>query len=282
VYYGIVRVFAAGVFFVAGLSQAGQWGSIASDAAPVSPAETHRFLEAICAGNATATGCSVCPDETAFKDTAENWKLRTITFGHFLTPRSEDAFVAGFGCEPHSALMSGAYLFTKEGSGWRKVRYTAGQNADDCKKLTGSDGRDRLVCEASDMHQGVADWFLYLMDAGRGREAAYFFDVNDTLGSCTKLPDGDATSGEIESVSFVPASAPQTVRIVVTARLGKAAIPDKLLENCAYHQGGLRLGTVRRQYGFLFDGENVVPSPGNPSTEYTRAVAPRTFYHTAK
>ena len=281
-YSGSVRLSIVGVLFVAAFCRAGQWGSIASDAAQVSPAETQRFLETICPGNATATGCSTCPAETAFKNNAEAWQLRTVTFGHFLTPRSEDALVAGLGCEPHSALMSGAYLFTKDGSGWRKVRYIAGQNADDCKRLTGTDGRDLLVCEGSDMHQGVADWFLYLMDVGTDREAAYFLDVNDTLATCTRLPDGDATSGKIESVSFVPASAPSAVRIVVTARLGKAAIPDKLLENCAYREGALRIATASRRYEFLFDGKTVVPSHRNPPTENTRAIAPRTSYHTAK
>ena len=286
----MVRLSHAGVFFMA-VSCYGQWGLIASDAAQVSPSEGHRFLEMICPGHVSGAGCAVCPVETAFKGkTTETWELRTITFGHFMAPTSEDALVSGFGCEPHVALFSGAFLFTKKGTSWRKVRYSPGENADDCKKLTGSDGRDLLICEASDGHFDGPDWFLYLMDAGHprwetlrdsfGRE--YFFDVTDTLATCAKLPDGDVLSGNIESVSFMPAPARHAVRILVTARLGKAAIPDKLMEICPVLQGALRIATVRRRYEFLFDGQRVAPAPSNPPIENTNAVAPRTSYTAVK
>ncbi len=224
------------IFVVAAYCHAAQLGAIPSDAAKVSAAEAQQFLEMICPGHASATGCSVCPPETPFS--AQSWNLETITFGHYLGPASEDAFVSGFGCEPHSNGMSGAYLFTKEGSSWRKVWYGAGENASDCKKLTGSDGRDLLVCEGADMHQGVGDWFLYLLDAGQDPSKRedntldIFFGVDDSLGGCTQLPDGAVVSGAIESVSFSPAKAPHAVRISVTARLGKAAIPAKILSDC--------------------------------------------------
>ena len=75
--------------------------------------------------------------------------------------------MSGTGCEPHVNGFSGAYLFTEEKSSWRRVWYAAAENASDCKKLTGSDGRDLLICEGADMHQGVGDFFLYLLDAGQ-------------------------------------------------------------------------------------------------------------------
>jgi hypothetical protein len=281
-----MRMLTPAVFLLVALCHAGQWSSIVPDAAHASPAETRLFLEKICKGHETATGCSVCPEEMS--PSAETWEVRSVTYGHFLAPTSEDALVGGFGCEPHVNLMSGSYLFTKAGPSWRKVWYNAGELADDCKKLTGSDGRDRLVCEGSDMHQGVADWFLYWIDPGRDPRKEengpleLFFGVNDTLGSCVYLPGGAIATGKIESVSFVPSPAP-SVRILVTARVGKAEVPDKAMESChPGPQNRLAITTVQRNYDFVFDGRGVVPRRGNPPTDNGRAIAPTTSYRVAK
>lgn len=264
---------------------ASEFGSIPSDAAHVSSTETRHFLEMICPRDASATGCSVCPAE--MPTSAQSWDLKSITFGHFLAPGSEDAFVSGTGCEPHSNGMSGAYLFTKDGSSWRKVWYAAGENASDCKKLLGSDGRDLLVCEGQDMHQGVADSFLYLLDAGRDPRTRednsldIFFGLDDSLGSCTALPDGTVLSGKIESVSFSAKDVRNIVGITVIARLGKAAIPERILHDCVQSNGNARpaMATVLRRYDFLFDGRKVLPKAKNPPTENAWAVAPRTSHH---
>jgi len=186
--------------------------------------------------------------------------------------------------------MSGAYLFTREQSSWRKVWYGAGGNADDCKKLSGSDGRDVLICEGQDMHQGVGDSFLYLLDAGQDPSKRedntldIFFGLDDSLGSCTALPDGMVLSGAIDSVSFSPAKTPHSVRMTVTARLGKAAVPAEILYDCNQSNFTIRpaIVTVLRRYEFLFNGQKVVPDARNPPTEHAWAVAPQTSYRTQK
>jgi hypothetical protein len=273
-----------GVLSLAVLCHAGQFGVIPSDAAHMSPDEARSFLHMICPGDETTAGCSVCPPE--MPPSAQTWELRTVTFGHFLAPKSEDALVSGFGCEPHVNLMSGSYLFTKQRASRRKVWYSAGEDADDCKKLPGSDGRDRLVCEGSDMHQGVADWFLYTMDPGQDPQKQengpleVFFDVNDTLGSCQTLPEGAMTSSRIESVSFVPVPTHHATRIIVLARLGKAVVPEDAMASCQPgSKNRLDIATVPRRYRFVFDGRKVTPTPGNPPTEYNVAVAPATSWH---
>jgi len=283
-----VRQAIALVLFGAACCYAAHAGSIPSDAAKLSPAEVQPFLEMICPGHASATGCAVCPSE--MPSSAQTWDLRTITFGHFLGPASEDALVSGTGCEPHSNGMSGAYLFTRERFAWRKVWYGAGENASDCKKLSGSDGRDVLICEGQDMHQGVGDSFLYLLDPGQDRSKRadnildIFFGLDDSLGSCTQLPDGTVLRGAIESVAFSPASAPNTMRITVTARLGKAAIPARILDDCNQSNFTIRptIVTVLRRYVFLFNGQKVEPDAKNPPTEHAWAVAPRTSYRTGR
>jgi hypothetical protein len=276
------------VLFVAAFCYGDQWNSIPSDAAKVPPQEAQRFLEIICPGHASATGCTVCPPETPLS--AQTWQLRAVTFGRFLAATSEDALVSGFGCEPHSNLMSGAYLFTKEGPSWRKVWYSPGENAANCKKLYGSDGRDLLVCEASDMHQGVADSFLYLLDPGqdpgsrKDNSLDIFFDVTDSLGSCVMLPDDTTLSGKIESVSFTAASAPHAMRITVIARLGKAAVPTEILYACNQSNFKRRpiIATTLRRYQFLFDGKKVVPGHRNPPMHFAAADAPNTSYRASK
>jgi hypothetical protein len=276
------------ILFAAFWCHAAQPGSIPSDAAKVPPAQVQGFLEMICPGHASATGCLVCPEETPFSG-SPSWDLQTITFGHFLRPTSEDALVFGTGCEPHVNGFSGAYLFTKERSSWRRVWYRAGENASDCKKLTGSDGRDLLVCEGADMHQGVGDWFLYLLDAGQDPSKVEdnivgFFGLDDSLGGCTQLPDGTVLTGAIEAVSFSPAKPSRAVRISVTARLGKAAIPAKIMSDCDQSNGKIRptIATVLRRYEFLFNGQKIVPDAKNPPTDHGEAIAPLTSYSMGK
>jgi hypothetical protein len=272
--------------FLASLCYGGE-NSIPSDAARVSPPEAQHFLEMICPGSASADACAVCPETP---ESGQSWKLRTITFGQFLGPKSEDVLIAGVGCEDHAHLMSGAYLFTKQGSSWRKVRYNPGWNADDCKKLPGSDGRDRLVCEAADIHQGFADSFLYLLDPGRdpgeqeNNSLNVFLDVTDSLGACVALSDGTVLSGKIESVTFTPAGEAHAVRITVATRLGKAIIPEKIMFACDQSDRKRKptVATVLRRYEFVFDGQKVVPVPGNPPVTSGAAEAPITSYQPPK
>jgi hypothetical protein len=280
-----VRVAAA---FLSFLCYAAPSDLIPSDAAKISPADASPFVEAICPENTVAMGCSVCPKETAFAGNPA-WSVRTITYGHFLSVNSQDALVSGSGCEDHAHGMRGAYLFTKDRSFWWKLWYSPGQIADACKKITASDARDLLVCAASDSHQGVGDSFLYLLDASRDPKTReddtldVFFGLDDSLGSCLKLPDGNTVKGEIESVSFAPASS-YPMRIIVTARLGKAAVPDDVLSACDQSNNARppTIATVSLRYEFVLNGRKIVPEPGNPPSEYGFAVAPTTAYQPFK
>ena len=154
--------------------------------------------------------------------------------------------------------MRGAYLFTKDRSSWWKLWYSPGQNADNCKT-----SRDPKTREDDTLD--------------------VFFGLDDSLGSCLKLPDGNTVKGEIESVSFVPASS-HTMRIIVTAPLGKAIIPDEVLSACDQSNNTQlpTLATVSLRYAFVIKGRRIVPQPGNPPTEYGFAVAPTTNYRPFK
>ena len=136
----------------------------------------------------------------------------------------------------------------------------------------------------------MADSFLYLLDAGRDPNTQendtldVFFGLDDSLGSCVKLPDGNTVKGEIESVVFAPASTARPLRITVTARLGKAVIPDEVLGICDQSNNTRvpMVATVSLRYEFTFNGRKLVPEPGNPPTEYGFAVAATTAYQPMK
>ncbi len=107
-----------------------------------------------------------------------------------------------------------------------------------------------------------------------------FFGLDDSLGSCVRVPNGATVTGKIESVSFTPASAAHSLRIIVTAQLGKAAIPDRVLAACDQSNNTHlpTIATVSLRYKFILSGRKIVPQPGNPPTEYGFAVAPTTAY----
>src|SRR5271156_3858149 len=147
--------------------EAEKW--IRSDAAQLSPIEQHHLLDKICPGHATDTGCDTCPPDTTFASLVGGTltgDVMAIPLGHFLTPSSRDALVSGRGCEPQTAGTTDSFLLSKEGQSWRRIRNTSGMNAWDCKKLAGSDGRDRLVCGWKAENQGDAASYLSLYDPG--------------------------------------------------------------------------------------------------------------------
>ena len=271
-------------FFLAAGWSFGQWETkkwIHSDARQFSSAHMRFFLNSICPGHERASGCDVCPDGMA--SSAAGWDVRATLTGHFLSPSSEDTLVSGFGCEPHSNGFSGSFLFTRTGASWHRVRYVAGMTAFDCRKLKGSDRRDRLVCGAEDGGQGHFASFLYLLDPGLDRDDhRVFFAVEDTTGA-GPLPDGVMQSGGIDRVEFVDLPGrPTHVRIIVTAHLGKAVVPADIVER---RNSGLgeppEIATVPRRYEFLFDGEKVLPGGSNPPLQGSTAVVPLTSLRTA-
>jgi hypothetical protein len=263
--------------------EAEKW--IRSDAARLSPIVQRHLLDKICPGHATDTGCDVCPPDTSFGPLVggmQTWRVKAITFGHFLTPSSQDALVSGEGCEPQTAGTTDSFLLSKEGSYWRRIRNAAGLNAWDCKKLAGSDGRDRLVCGSKAENQGDAASYLSLLDPGvvqaeEQTSAWDFFAVGDTtdqLGIITEVE-----RGAIERVDFVKLANPSRVRIIVLARLGKVTLPYEVAEKLSVDlDAKLRIAIVPRRYEFVFDGAQGRPSRNNPPMQGNAAVAPHTSY----
>ena len=266
-----------------------------SDAARLSPTETQSLLTQISPDHAYEAGCHVCPEGTA--GGAGNWELRAIFLAHFLTPSSQDALVSGFGCEPHADGFGGSFLFARKGSSWSRVRYIAGMIAWDCKKLVGSDGRDRLVCGQVDGGQGHLSSWLYLLDPGvdltktdtlepqfrthsfQDNRGVTFFSVEDTTGA-NETP---VQRGFIERVEFAGLASKHQSRIIVLARLGRADVPAEVLKNRASGAGpDPNIVTLPRRYEFVFDGAVVLAAPNNPPLDGFTAEPPLTSYSVGK
>jgi hypothetical protein len=266
------------LLLVLGCNGFAQWETqtwIRSDTVDLPGTEVLALLEKVCPGHADASGCQICPEGAPAGQ--QRWEVRAIFLGHFLSPVSQDALVSGFGCESHADGLGGRVLLSKVGTSWRRVRYITGPYADGCKKLTGSDGRDRLVCGNQDGGQGHMFSGLYVLDpalVSRDGDLAGFFGVEDTIGAVENL----CQSGYIERVTFENLPAKNHVRIVVYARLGQVTVPDSVI---ALENSGLgpivKVATLERKYVFTFDGAKVIPDRNNPST-----MAPVTSYSIVK
>ncbi|MDQ2833548.1 MAG: hypothetical protein M3Y50_07335 [Acidobacteriota bacterium] len=264
--------------------------SIPSDAAKLSTPELTRFMKIVCPGHAKdAQTCTVCPADSDFPNDEQGWQLSAITFGHFTAPGEKEAIVTTIGCNSHASSLGGSFLLREVGHGYQKVWYRPGYIASDCKKLKATDGRDVLVCESSDMHQGVADEFLYLLDLNwhdpqAGWPNRIFFTVLDSLGSCVAMNDGYAMTGHIKAVSFLPHSDAEKVGLLVKARGGRALLPQKILDDCNLNSkpGADEykpvIATKPLTFQFVFDGSKVLPAPGNPGFNGTEPIMPVSSY----
>jgi hypothetical protein len=150
-----------------------------------------------------------------------------------------------------------------------------GTRAHDCRQLPGSDGRDRLVCEDIDGHQGHLGIMLFLMDAGKDPstfaddfERVFFGMMDDTgAGACnTVSEDGEPTSdsvlqiGAITRVEFISLPAKYQVRIVVYASDGSIKIPAKLRERIRAGDApepDITPAIKPTRYEFTFDGTKI-------------------------
>ena len=254
---------------------------IPSDAARLSPLATERLLVQICPGQSSESGCDVCPKDT--NSPGGRWEIKAVFSGHFVSRSSEEALVSGSGCASHGNDFGGSFLLTKHGLSWRKVRYVAGLIAFDCHKLTGSDGRDRLICGQSDSWMGDEVSSVCLHDPGvdltktdtpdaqfaRGfaldNRGDCFFHVEDATGGMGK----SFQRGFIQRVGFAGMASRRQTRILVFARLGRASVPEEVVIKSATGAApGPRIATLPRRYEFAFDGAKVLPAPNNPPMQF--------------
>ena len=89
---------------------------------------------------------------------------KTVIFGHFLGPSSDDAAITGWSAETHPYLWGSALLLTKHGDTWSPVWYRSALIIDSCEKVALADHREILLCEDEDSGMGHAWHYLYTVD----------------------------------------------------------------------------------------------------------------------
>jgi hypothetical protein len=260
--------------------------SVPSDAAKLPGYELAQFMEIVCGGHIKdAQTCGVCPAESDFPKDEQGWRLTAITFGQFTATGEKEALISTRGCDSHAKGWGGSFLLRDGGHGYREVWYRAGYIATDCRKVKASDGRDLLICESSDMHFGVGEEFLYLLDPNwTDPPNRLFFDIPDTLGSCAALNDGYAITGYIESVEFAELRDAEKIGIAVKASAGRAVLPKKILDDCSLNSkpGADEympvIATKPLTFQFVFDGRTVQPAPGITNLDGMEPIVPVTSY----
>ena len=89
---------------------------------------------------------------------------RSIIFGHFLAPESNDATVSGWSAETHPYRWGGTLLLSRRLGAWVPIWYRSGLIADSCEKVVLPDRREVLLCEDEDSGMGHALHYLYVVD----------------------------------------------------------------------------------------------------------------------
>ncbi len=252
--------------------------ALPSDAAKTTAHERIELLRAVCGNNAQAEGCRACPAGTDFA--ADRLEIASVFYGHFLGPRSDNAAVAFRGCESHANGLGGAFLLSHDNGTWKQVQFRpAWITAGPCKKITAHDGRDLLLCEGSDSHQGVADTYLSLLDftsEADDNQIPIFFGLDDSgCNPVGNLPPATVITGTIETVAITPAL------VTVTAKLGTAVLTDAQLNTCNLSIGNGAdvllakwVHATQRTYRFIFNGATLTPDPANPPTRAAWALPP--------
>lgn len=126
-----------------------------------------------CGGHASVDGkkaiaCGTCPPGSDFAGASNGpdagWNNGGVLTGSFTAPGMDEALMRASGCESHANNMGGDFLFRRDGSKWSLIRYAKSAIADDkCLKAMWGEGRDAVICQTGDMHQGFASSGVQLM-----------------------------------------------------------------------------------------------------------------------
>jgi len=113
-----------------------------------------------------ALGCGVIlPSNAKTAGKKVRWRAEKVTFGHFLSPTSDDAAISGWNPSDNpDDLEGGTLLITREAGKWRTVWYKNGVLTSHCKRVTLEDQRQILFCEETRNLMTHRYHFLYSVD----------------------------------------------------------------------------------------------------------------------
>ena len=202
-----------------------RWASLPS-AAPGTP----RFGCACCA---PFDGCR--PGDAPARAAPQVYAPAQIIEGAFTRAGAEQRAIPMLGCEPHSENFGGMLLLERGSSGFALARYVSGLFASQCWPVPGADGRDLLLCERSDAHQGVADdlffqWDLALPEPQLAETAPLLATSDDEMSGCTSEPGRAVSSTRITARRLSSRASAVELDLELDVRQGQ--VTDAYLARC--------------------------------------------------
>ncbi len=219
------------------------------------------------------TPCVYVPDRRRFD---------TVTFGHFLSPKSEDAVVSTFGCEPHSLLFGGSFLLTKREGKWASLGYHAGMITNQCHKLATGSGVDFLLCSHVMGMQGSVSRVLRAYDFRTPKRPRILFSL--AVWNEMRAHDVDAfpvaEQGVIDSVSFDDLDGNGLADVSIVARTGRvertAAERQRFIDSRGTWAPPLRVPSYRVEYLLGWDTLTPMPRSQRLSARESNLTGPAT------
>jgi hypothetical protein len=285
-----MRLIAAAVFFLTvSLTHAQSPGPdetiFPSDAKDPRQAGGAELLQAVCPG-AVVTGKSIacntpCPDDTDFAGNPMSRALESVTFGHFLSPTSEDAALWITGCESHASNFGGAILLTRKSGKWSMLWYKSAIQTATCHKVTRRDRREILVCIGTSGAQGNNATTLYVEDlldprptlmAGGANDGTFFGALDDTA-TCgwqaEPNPPSPLIRSHIDRIQFSAGIEPgaDAPSITVFAGFGKKQMTREEVRSCIEDRNLAVLPPMKSyRMDFQYSGSGYKPAPASVDT----------------
>ena len=222
--------------------------------------------------------CSVCPSGSDFQETAgmpgsgTGWTLDGALPGSFTAKGADEALLHATGCESHANSFGGNFLMRRTGDDWSTIRYASGGTANDkCQKLPWPTGREALVCESTDMHQGVASDAVQLLLFDEKAPAqpdtfenTFFLGVTDESANCgfeagTHAKPHTMQLAKIDSFDVLPEAPDGNRNVAVNATINRVPSPMKPGAACPAGQPHIYRLVFDNQGDHFDAGEGYIP-----------------------
>lgn len=214
--------------------------------------------------------------ETPCESTNDRRRFDTVTFGHFLGSKSEDAVVNTFGCEPHSLLFGGSFLLTKREGKWVSLGYHPGMITNQCHILPTGSGVDFLLCSHVLGMQGSVSRVLRAYDFRTPKRPRILFSL--AVWNEMRAHDVDAfpvaEQGVIESVDFDDLDGDGVADVSIVARTGRVkrtvAERRRFIASRATWAPPLRVASYRVEYLVQWDRLALTPRSATTAHVFSR------------
>jgi hypothetical protein len=241
-------------------------------------------------GGRLSAGCACCPPFDACAPRADGrrflldavYPLRTEVEGAFTEAGVHETAGVFFGCESHAENFGGTLVVGATASGTERRVYRSGVNGQPCQAVRRPDGRDWLVCQTTDAHQGTGRVSVVAVDLAGDDPGSFqlLLDGVDNLVSVCTWTDTDpppaiALSNVAFRVRDVDGDGWSDVEI--TARVRRGMRTPALARACAAWNARAPVGPAQAPYWaigparpvqleFRMEGNLFVPIPDTRET----------------